>query len=490
MDIATPKYWHVRRTFQRGLALVYLIAFLVTANQFRALLGEHGLLPVPIFVHAVPFHYTPSLFYLFPNDIAFSICAWLGVALSCVALTGLSERYNSWASAAVWTALWMLYLSFVNVGQTFYGFGWETMLLEAGFFAIFLGASRSSPQAIIIWILRWQLFRVMLGAGLIKMRGDPCWRDLTCLAYHYQTQPMPNPLSWYFHWMPSWTHRGGVLFNHFVELVVPFAFFAPQPFARVAGLLTIAFQLLLMLSGNLSFLNLLTMVLAISVLDDRLLVRLLAWFTRARPVEVNETFFYQRLPAIALTIVVTWLSVAPGMNMISPNQTMNASFNPLHIVNTYGAFGSVTRERYQVIVEGTSDSPPTAETVWREYQFKGQPGDVRRMPAQIAPYHLRIDWLMWFAAMSPYYEHPWFVNFMAKLLQGDNAVLGLLSTNPFPEHPPRYVRARLYEYQFTTPDQRRATGLWWIRQPVASYFPAISLEDPGFREVLQRQGWL
>ncbi len=386
----------------------------------------------------------------------------------------------------------------------------------------------------------------MFGAGLIKMRGDPCWRDLTCLDYHYQTQPMPNPLSWYFHWMPAWTHRGGVLFNHFVELAVPFAYFAPQPFARIAGLLTIAFQLLLMLSGNLSFLNLLTMVLAVSVLDDRLL----AWLVRVRIPEVRETFFYQRLPVIALAMVVAWLSIAPVMNLISPNQAMNASFNPLHIVNTYGAFGSVTRERYQVIVEGTSDSPPTQDTVWREYQFKGQPGDLRGSPPQIAPYHLRLDWLMWFAAMSPYYQHPWFVNFMAKLLEGDEAVLSLLATNPFPDHPPRYVRARLYEYQFTTPGQRRSTGLWWIRQPAGesggglrldgagesggglrldgagesggglrldgagesggglrldgagesggglrldgagNYFPAVSLDDPGFREILQQQGWL
>jgi hypothetical protein len=318
------------------------------------------------------------------------------------------------------------------------------------------------------------------------MRGDPCWRDLTCLDYHYQTQPMPNPLSWYFHWMPAWTHRGGVLFNHFVELVVPFAFFAPQPFARIAGLLTIAFQLLLMLSGNLSFLNLLTMVLALSVLDDRFL----AWFTRKHVPEVEETFFYQRIPAIALTLVVAWLSIAPTVNMISPNQAMNASYNPLHIVNTYGAFGSVTRERYEVIVEGTDDSPPTPQTVWREYQFKGQPGDLRVSPPQIAPYHLRLDWLMWFAAMSPYYQHPWFVNFMAKLLQGDPAVLSLMSGNPFPNHPPRYVRAHLYEYQFTTPEQRRSTGLWWIRQPAADYFPAVSLDDPGFREVLQQQGWM
>lgn len=481
----TPKYWYVRLIFQRGLALVYLIAFLVAVNQFCPLLGEHGLLPVPLFVHSVSFADSPSLFFLFPRDAAFKVCAWTGVVLAALSLTGASERFNSWISATHWFLLWALYLSFVNVGQVFYGFGWETMLLEAGFFAIFLGCSRSSPRVVVIWLIRWQLFRVMFGAGLIKLRGDECWRDLTCLDYHYMTQPMPNLLSWYFHWAPEWTHQGGVLFNHFVELIVPFGFFAPPRIARTAALLTIFFQLTLALSGNLSFLNLLTIVLALSALDDQFIARLIP----ARPPEVGEAFFIDRLPAIALAAVVAWLSIAPIQNLISPRQAMNASFNPLHLVNTYGAFGSVTRQRFQVIVEGTMYSPPTGATLWHEYRFKGQPGDLRRAPPQIAPYHLRLDWLMWFASMSPYYEHPWFVNFMAKLLGGDPATLSLLATNPFPDRPPRYVRARLYEYQFTTPNQRRDTGLWWLRDDAGTYFPPVALDDPGFREILERNGW-
>jgi hypothetical protein len=220
-------YWLPRLLFQRGMALIYLIAFLVAVNQFRPLLGEHGLLPVPLFVKQVAFRNAPSIFFVFPYDRAFTICGWAGVALACLALAGVSERYGLWVSVATWAILWALYLSFVNVGQTFYGFGWESMTLEAGFYAILLGNRRTAPSAILIWILRWMLFRVMFGAGLIKMRGDSCWKDLTCLDYHYETQPMPNPLSWYFHWLPSWMHHGGVLFNHFVELIVPFGYFAP-----------------------------------------------------------------------------------------------------------------------------------------------------------------------------------------------------------------------------------------------------------------------
>ena len=463
--------WLPRFAFQRGLGLIYLIAFLTAAFQFKPLLGEHGLLPVPLFVKEVPFRATPSLFFFAPYDAAFTVASWSGVALSLAALAGFSDRFGPWISVAVWGALWMLYLSFVNVGQTFYGFGWESMLCEAGFFAIFLGSMDTAPRVIPLWILRWMEFRIMFGAGLIKLRGDPCWRDLTCLDYHYETQPIPNPLSWYFHWMPQWTHHAGVAFNHFVELIVPFAYFAPQPFATIAGLLTILFQLVLMLSGNLSFLNLLTIVIAVPMLDSRVLQPL---FPVHPPALVADGRVAHYVMA-ALAVMVAVLSIPPVVNMIRPGQLMNASFNPLQLVNTYGAFGSVTRTRYEVIVEGTADASPDSGE-WREYEFPGKPGDVMRRPPQIAPYHLRLDWLMWFAPMGSYRDQDWFVPFAAKLLQGDPAVLGLLRRNPFAGRPPRFVRAWLYEYHFTTPEEHRRTGAWWKRERAGLWFPAVSLD--------------
>ncbi len=462
--------WFSRFVFQRGLALVYLIAFLVALNQFRPLLGENGLEPVPRFVRQIPFRSSPSLFYLWPKDAAFAAAAWLGIALAVLALTGVSDRYGLWLSVATWGMMWALQLSFTNVGQTFYGFGWESMLAEAGFLAIFLGSSHTPPRAIVLWLVRWMEFRVMFGAGLIKLRGDPCWRDLTCLDYHYETQPMPNPLSWYFHWMPEWVHHGGVAFNHFVELVVPFGYFLPQPIATVAGVFTILFQLLLMLSGNLSFLNLLTIVLAIPMLDAKLLAALV-------PVHVpvlNAPTRAWEFVTIGLAVLVGILSIRPVLNMLSPGQMMNAAFNPLQIVNTYGAFGSVTKQRFEVIVEGTDDADPGPSTVWRAYEFKGKPGDLMSRPPQIAPYHLRIDWLMWFAAMSDYRQHPWFVSLVMKFLEGDPATLALLRTNPFPKRPPRFVRAQLWLYQFTSPAERARTGAWWKRELAGSWFPAVS----------------
>ena len=478
-------YWLTRFVFQRSLGLVYLIGFIVALNQFRPLLGERGLLPVTDYVRQVSFREAPSLFHFFPKDAAFVTVAWLGIGLSCLAVTGLSDRYSTGFSMLVWALLWALYMSFVNVGQTFYGFGWESILLEIGFYTIFLGARNTAPQVIVIWMLRWVLFRVMFGAGLIKLRGDPCWRDWTCLDYHYETQPMPNPLSWYFHWGPAWTHRAGIGFNHFAELIVPFGYFLPQPLSLIAGLLTILFQGLIMASGNLSWLNFLTMVLALITLDDRLLAALIP----IRAPELRAPGIAHKVAIVLVAMLVAYLSVNPVRNMLSRRQVMNLSYNPLHLVGTYGAFGSVTRLRYEVIVEGTDEDVITPATKWREYEFKGKPGDPSRSPPQIAPYHLRLDWLMWFAAMSEYYEHPWFVHFLEKLLRADADTLGLLKTNPFPNQAPRYVRAELYEYHFTTPEERKRTGQWWTRQRAGGYFPAVSLESPAFQDMLERQGW-
>jgi Lipase maturation factor len=473
-------YWSARFVFERALALVYLVAFIAAANQFVPLLGEHGLLPVPRFVRAVPFRLSPSLFYIWPTDVAFRAAAWLGVGVSCLALTGLAQRSGAAASAAMWATLWLLYLSFVNVGQIFYGFGWESMLLETGFFAIFLGGSATAPSMWVIWMIRWILFRDMFGAGLIKLRGDPCWRNLTCLDYYFETQPIPNALSWYFHWMPAAIHRAGVLFNHVAELGVPFAYFAPQPIASVAGLITIVFQLTLVVSGNLSWLNWLTIVLCVPTIDDRWW----SWIGIAAPA-LSPPSVAQRAAVYAIGIVVLVMSVKPALNMLSPRQMMNASFNPLHLVNTYGAFGSITRTRHEIEIEGTDEERVTATTNWRAYEFKGKPGDPSRLPAQIAPYHLRLDWLMWFAAMSSPSEHPWFSALLVKLLEGDRATLGLLRTNPFPAHPPAFVRALYYEYRFTTPAEHRLTGRWWNRELIGVYVPPATLKvravRPGVR---------
>ena len=452
--------------------MVYLIAFLVAINQFRPLLGERGLLPAPRFLERVSFQHAPSLFHLRYSDRLLTIASWTGVLLSASIVVGLVEAAPLVIWMIVWFVLWVLYLSIVNIGQTFYAFGWESLLLEAGFFAIFLGPARMATPLVVIWMFRWLLFRVEFGAGLIKIRSDPCWRDLSCLDYHHETQPMPNPLSWFFHHLPRPLHRVEVLGNHFAQLVAPLGLAFPQPISDAAGVVIVVTQGWLVLSGNFSWLNAVTIVCGVAAFNNAALGSVL-------PVQVPSQsappVWYEGA-LIALTVGVLVLSYRPARNLLSRRQLMNFSFNPYHLVNAYGAFGSITRVRYEIVVEGTAASDLTAGgTAWSEYEFKGKPGDPRRLPPQVAPYHLRLDWLMWFAAMSSPVDHPWFVPFLIKLLQNDSATLKLLRRNPFPHGPPAFVRARLYRYRFSTARERRQTGQWWMRDLVGDYVPPVRL---------------
>jgi hypothetical protein len=458
-------YWASRLVFQRMLALVYLVAFLVAVNQFRALLGERGLLPVPRFLRAISFRRSPSLFHLHYSDRFFAAVAWTGVAVSVVLLLGLTDSAPVWLSMLTWALPWLLYLSIVNVGQVWYSFGWESLLLETGFLAIFLGPSDTAPPVLLLWLLLWLLFRVEFGAGLIKLRGDPCWRDLTCLNHHHETQPMPGPLSWYFHHLPEPLHKVEVLANHFAQLVVPFALFAPQPVASIAAGIVVVTQLWLMLSGNFSWLNLITVTLALSAMDGSVY----GWLLGTPPALAEPPGWYRWL-LLALTALVAVLSYWPVRNLLGKGQLMNYSFSRLHLVNTYGAFGSITKERYEIVIEACDDEELTADTVWREYEFKGKPGDPRRRPSQIAPYHLRLDWQMWFAAMSSHYARSWMPALARKLLEADRATLKLFRSAPFGERRPTFLRATLYHYRFTTPRERRDTGAWWVREEVG---PAV-----------------
>ncbi|OIJ67279.1 lipase maturation factor family protein [Streptomyces mangrovisoli] len=466
-----PEYWLSRLVFQRALAGVYLVAFLTAALQFRPLLGERGMTPIPRLLARVPFRRAPSLFHLRYSDRLFAGCAWTGCAVSAALLAGADSRLPLGAAMALWLVPWALYLSIVNVGQTWYSFGWESLLLEVGFLAVFLGNDEVAPPVVVLFLLRWVLFRVEFGAGLIKIRGDACWRKLTCLDHHHETQPMPGPLSWFFHHLPKPLHRVEVAANHVTQLVVPVLLFTPQPIATAAAALMILTQLWLVLSGNFSWLNWITIVLALSAVR----------FPADAPDVPGPPVWFEAV-VLALAALVAWLSRHPVTNMISPRQVMNRSFDPLHLVNTYGAFGSVSRVRHEVVVEGTLDENPREDSDWREYGFKGKPGDPRRWPRQFAPYHLRLDWLMWFAALSPGYAGPWFGAFVERLLENDRDTLRLLRHCPFPPgEPPRFVRARLFRYRYTTWRELRETGACWERTYVREFLPPTRLTTPVHR---------
>jgi hypothetical protein len=487
----------VRAALLRGLGLIYASAFLILVRQGPALIGSRGILPAARYLHqftvvrgapSAGFWQLPSLFWWWSSDAYLHGCAWLGLLGALAMLAGFSN-------APLLALLWALYLSFTHVGQIFYGYGWDMLLCEAGFLAIFLAPAlrpreldaSSPPPQIVLVLFRWLSFRIMFGAGLIKLRGDECWTNLTCLAYHYETQPNPGPLSPLFHAAPLWFHKLGTLFNHLVEVVAPFGVFGPRPARLVAGSLIIVFQTILILSGNLSFLNWLTLIIAFACFDDQALLRVLPkkWRriadARLQPLLDAEPSRRRRVVSIALALLVGTLSLNPLVNLLSPRQAMNASFDPFNLVNTYGAFGSVSRERYEVIIEGTRATSLDEHTQWLEYELPCKPGPVDRRPCWITPYHYRLDWQLWFVPLSPDYQRPWFLSLTRKLLQADPAVLALFSKNPFPESPPHFIRASFYRYKFAPlgdPDT-------WRRARVGQYLPPISLDDPEFQEALR-----
>lgn len=499
----TPRATFVLTRFLllRLLGFVYFVAFLCSEREAMPLWGKRGLLPIAELTTDVllregsrlrAFRVLPTLFWAIgSSDTAIEIVLATGVVLSLSVALGVT---NAW----VMTALWALYLSFTNVGQVFTGYGWEIQLVETGFLAIFLCPSRSlhpfpktPPHALVLWLFRWLIVRIMLGAGLIKLRGDACWRDFTCLVYHYETQPVPSPVSWLLHQAPRPFHVAGVAVNHLVEIVAPFFAFGPKLARHVAGSAFIAFQIFLIVSGNLSFLNWLTIVPAIACFDDDALRRVLP----ARLVAMAERRTTEREPSrrmrwasLSVGLVVAILSIDPIANLVSSQQSMNQSFNPLHLVNTYGAFGSVNKERFEVVLQGTSAKLVDERTKWIDYELPCKPGDVVRRPCVITPYHHRLDWQMWFLPGTRPAREGWFLHLVQKILQGDKAVAPLFARDPFPSSPPKYVRAALFRYEFTRAGD--GSGAWWRRTEVGEYLRPVSLEDGELDEVLRAYGWV
>jgi hypothetical protein len=500
--LGPPRPYRLTRSLLlRLLALVYLFAFIGLVKQGLPLLGSHGLTPITATLDHLraagrDVVDVPTLFWLDASDGTITALAWIGVALSLVTLAG-------YANAPVMAALWILYGSFVRVGSAWFGFGWEIQLLETGFLAIFLAppldprplASRPPPIAVIV-LHRWLIVRIMLGAGLIKLRGDSCWTDLTCLDHHFETQPIPNPLSPWFHHLPHAVHAIGVLLNHVVELIAPLFAFGPRRLRLAAALAMASFQLTLIVSGNLAFLNWLTLVPIIACLDDDFLLRVMPrrarrWLAlrtaRADAAGRAEPHRASRLAAGVLAAIVAVLSLNVVSNLASPRQAMNRSYDRLALVNTYGAFGSVTATRRELVIEGTrADDPAATDAAWLAYELPCKPGEPDRRPCVLGPYHLRFDWLIWFAAMyDEPGQAPWLIHAVWKLLHADRGVRRLLAVDPFGDRPPRWIRIRRFVYRFAPP----GAAAWWTRDDEELWLPPVSADTPGLLEYLARYGW-
>uniref|UniRef100_A0A8B9QA70 Lipase maturation factor n=1 Tax=Apteryx owenii TaxID=8824 RepID=A0A8B9QA70_APTOW len=487
---------------------LFFVAFLVAYHQNKQLIGEKGLLPCKLYLQNVKRYfkgkisldalsYAPTIIWFLDWSDMDSILDYLsgfGLATSAfVLVTGC-------ANMILMAVLWILYLSLVN-------------LLETGFLGIFLCPlwtlsrlpSHTPPSTIVIWGFRWLIFRIMLGAGLIKIRGDRCWRELTCMDYHYETQPVPNPIAYFMHRSPWWFHQFETLFNHFIELVVPFFIFLGRRMCIVHGVLQILFQVLLIVSGNLSFLNWLTIVPSIACFDDTSLAFLFSsrqggvkdqlaqvQVKRAAGEQLPLRYgcYVRKVVNISFGLLIAYLSVPVILNLLNSRQVMNTSFNPLRIVNTYGAFGSITKERTEVIIQGTSSMDPNdPAAVWEEYDFKCKPGDLKRRPCFISPYHYRLDWLMWFAAFQTYEQNEWIIHLAGKLLAQDEVALSLMATNPFAGRaPPRWIRAEHFKYKFSRPGGKHAgDGKWWIRKRIGPYFPPVNLQ--GLQKFYEDRSW-
>jgi Lipase maturation factor len=500
MPRAARTYWLTRFVILRLLGVIYAVAFLVAINQIIPLIGADGLLPLNIFLQNVShalgsdgaaFVRLPSIFWLWHSDGALLTIAWIGFILALLVAAG-------YANAIILFILWFLYMSFVHVGQDWYGYGWEIQLTETGFLAIFLCPlldmrpfPKRPPPFQIIVLFRWLIFRNMWGAGLIKIRGDEVWRNGTALYYHFETQPIPGPLSRWFHFLSPAILKAGVWFNWLAELVAPLFVFWPRIGRHIAGVIIILFQLTLIFSGNLSFLNWLTIIPALACFDDDFLKK---FFSRKfiRKVEFAEENAEPSRPMITtawvITAIIAILSIQPVMNMLSPDQIMNTSFDPLDLVNTYGAFGTVGKERFNVVFEGTTDNDSTDNANWKPYIYKGLPVLPDKRPPQIAPYQLRLDWQMWFAAMDTPEDYAWTFNLIWKLLHNDPNAVNLFASSPFAGTSPKYIRAVLYKYSFANPGN--AQGLWWNRERIETWIPPMSANDPRLISILKSEGWI
>ena len=478
-----PDLVWVRYIFLRALALIYLAAFWSLHSQILGLAGSDGIVPAADFMSQVRGYADQQQWSLSRYLVELTLC-WIsatdgflrglcigGILTSLLLLFGI-------ASPLCLAILWLLYLSLTNVCGVFLQFQWDNLLLETGLLAIFLGpfnlfsrpAKERNPSPIIVWLMLWLLFRLMFQSGCVKLlSGDALWRNLTALSVHYETQPLPTWIGWYAHQLPIWARKGSCVLMFFIELVVPFLIFTPRrirvwAFAPLAGM-----QLLIVLTGNYCFFNWLTIALCVFLLDDQLLRRP----TTTAPPLPPRLQLARKIGFGILAAIIGLLTLIPFVSMFGfrpwpkPLVAMYRAAAPFRSVNGYGLFAVMTPSRPEIFVEGSNDGQK-----WIAYTFKYKPNEPGERPRFVAPHQPRLDWQMWFTALGDYRGNPWFVNFCIRLLQGKPEVLALLEKNPFPNGPPKYIRAIVYDYRFTNLGSRD----WWRREFKGEYLPPISLK--------------
>lgn len=485
------EYGLVRWLYLRFLGIIYLIAFSSTAVQIKGLVGEQGIIPAHVFLDKVaqqvgPTHLWsfPTIFWLGCTDFDLTLVCWSGVALAVLVVLGI-------ATQPALAILWFLYLSVLAVGGDFLSYQWDVLLLEAGFLSIFFADSslfdapwrvsrfcrpQTKPSRLILWLLRLLLFKLMFLSGVVKISsGDPTWHDLTALTYHYWTQPLPTPLAWFADKLPEWIQKCSVAVMFAIELGSPFLIFGPGKSRYLAAFCITFLQVLIALTGNYTFFNFLTICLCLTLLDDSLLKRILpARLVSAVAERVSNapSEFKKWIECFIAALIgfLTAVRFIPGLLLLPATGMIIELTASLNLVNNYGLFAVMTTERKEIVMEGSDDGVD-----WKAYEFPYKPGELKRAPPVVAPFQPRLDWQMWFAALGSFRDSPWMKMFILRLLEGAPDVLALLEHNPFPDHPPKYIRSVLYEYHFSTFSQLKATGQWWTRKYLGLFTPAVCL---------------
>ena len=492
-DVRPPAYFVARRWFLRALGLIFLIAFVSLWVQIDGLIGSNGIIPVSEFLPAAraqlgdrALSILPTLCWLNSSDAFLHFLCGGGVVLSLLLVFGI-------APALSLVGLVVFYLSLTIAGQTFLSFQWDILLLETGFLSIFLAPWRLWPKRgsdppvsrAALFLLKLLLFKLMIMSGVVKLTsGDDSWWDLTALDYHYWSQPLPTVIGWWADQSPEWFKKFSVAFCLVVEIIVPFFIWAPRRLRLLAWGLFVFLQITIATTGNYCFFNLLAIALCLLLIDDAVVETPRG---NARPARIvrgqrSALSLPDRLSIYAAAIVIV-LTLPLNARLIYGAFKPEAEWSPMlgriyarveafRIVNGYGLFRVMTKDRREIVIEGSSDGID-----WKPYEFKWKPGDVMRAPGWCAPHQPRLDWQMWFAALGSYRQNPWFVQAVVSLLDGKPKVAALFERNPFPQSPPRYVRATLYRYRFTTAQEHRQTGAWWKRQELGEYLPGVSLED-------------
>lgn len=433
-----------RWVYLKALGATYLAAFVSFWVQASGLAGPQGILPIG-----------------WSENTLHGLCAG-GVVASVMLIAGTLPPL---AAGAAWAAYWFV----SQAGQDFLGFQWDALLLEMGFFSIFLTLGRRAPSRLATWILRWLLFRVVFFSGYVKLASqDPHWRDLTALRYHFETQPLPTWIGWGFHQLPLGVLQLFAALLFVFELAVPFLFFLPRKPRIFAFFAMLALQFLIDATGNYGFFGCEVMTLSVLLLDDAWLERSLPWL--ARLMHPHREPWFARARTLLEPVLTGAAALLVVLTTIYPLSFVRAWAAPLDVIHSYGVFAVMTTQRNELIFEGSDDG----ET-WLPYELKWKPGGLDRRPAFCEPHMPRLDWQLWFAALGTPEQNPWVAAVAVRLLQNSEPVLALFETNPFPKAAPRFIRVAFYQYHFTDFDTLRGTGQYWSRESKGLYLPSVQL---------------